>query len=56
MELDEVQTAWFQLLDGQTALKVLVHEVAESIGVDEHAIGVSAVSVLNGLVALGVAA
>ncbi|CAB4886840.1 unannotated protein [freshwater metagenome] len=56
VELDEGQTAWFQLLDGYTALNVLVREVAESIGLDEHAIGASAVSVLNGLVALGVAA
>lgn len=56
VELDEGQTAWFQLLDGQTALKVLVHEVAESIGVDERSIGASAVTVLNGLVALGVVA
>ena len=56
VELDEGQTAWFQLLDGQTALSVLVREVAESIGVDEHSVGASAVMVLNGLVALGVAA
>lgn len=56
VELDEGQTAWFQLLDGRTALSVLVHEVAESVGLDGHSVGASAVSALNGLVALGVAA
>jgi len=56
VELDEVQTAWIQLIDGTTSLGSLVDEVAAANGMSSEALFPNVLSVVQGLADLGVAA
>lgn len=54
VELDETQTAWFQLLDGATSLEAIAAEVAEAVGGECAPLQRTALAVLDSLLSLGV--
>ena len=54
VELDETQTAWFQLLDGASSIEAIAAEVAEAVGGECATLQRSALAVLDSLLSLGV--